>query len=524
MLYSLLLITTSILFANSNNLYKNDTIVRERISIEQQLNRDYDSLLRTFYVKKSLEDSTTTHSDTLFVQGLSIDTTNIVVDLNDSVIMRRMSEMQVLFDVSYNHIVKSFIKVYSEKRRDLTETVLGLSEYYFPFFESELDAANLPIELKYLAVIESALNPRAISRAGATGLWQFMYATGRYMGLEINSFVDDRRDVTQSTQAAIKYLQQLYSIYGDWTLALAAYNCGPGNVNKAIKRSGGRTNYWEIYYRLPRETRNYVPGFIAAMYVMEHANDYNLTPRKITMPLLTDTIELTRQIHLEQVAAVLNIPLDQLRDLNPQYRRDIIPATTKKSYPLRLPFEYATQFIDYKDSIYKYRDSIYFNPNVLIASPSKGKYAPHPPSKKHTPMYYTVAYGDNLGYISRWFNVSLNDLREWNNISKNRIRTGQQLLIYVPKSKLAYYQEFNGLDFASKQKRIGITVQPTTTTDINTTSTGNYMYYTLKRGDTLWKIAKKYEGITDHDLMQINNLTSGKDLKPGQQIKIKRID
>ncbi len=523
----LLLATYSALLIPFHNMAeKNDTVKAEQLFIEQKLLRDYDSLLLSFYVQKSIEDTLTTVPDTLFVSETAMDTANVTVDLNDSTIIRQMSEMQVLFDVSYNHIVKAYIKVYTERKRELTETVLGLKDYYFPLFESELDAANLPLELKYLAVIESALNPRAVSRAGATGLWQFMYATGRYMGLEINTFVDERRDVATSTRAAIKYLKQLYSIYNDWTLALAAYNCGPGNVNKAIRRSGGKTNYWEIYYRLPRETRNYVPGFIAAMYVIEHHNEYNLQPRKINMPALTDTILIRKQLHLEQVSTVLKMPLSQLRDLNPQYRRDIIPATTSKNYPLRLPFEYSTRFIDHQDSIFKFKDSIYFNPNVLAAAPVHGSYYGAPPTKNHKALYYTVAYGDNLGFISRWFDVGINDLRDWNNIRKNNIRAGQRLLVYVPSAKYSYYNEFNNLDFATKQKRVGITVAKTQTEAPTAVPSldAKYLYYTLKKGDTLWEIAKRFDGVTDQDLLRINGISSAKDLKPGQQIKVKRLE
>jgi membrane-bound lytic murein transglycosylase D len=527
MISQILIAAFSAISLHAGLVDKNDTIKVEQLFIEQKLSRDYDSLLLSFYVQKSLEDTLLTAGDTLFVSEMGMDTTNVSVDVNDSTILRQMAEMQVLFDVSYNHIVKAYIKVYSERKRELTETVLGLADYYFPLFESELDAANLPLELKYLAVIESALNPRAVSRAGATGLWQFMYATGRYMGLEINSFVDERRDVAASTKAAMKYLKQLHSIYKDWSLALAAYNCGPGNVNKAIRRSGGRTNYWEIYYRLPRETRNYVPGFIAAMYVMEHHTDYNLVPRKMTMPVLTDTILIRKQLHLEQVSSVLGIPLNQLRDLNPQYRRDIIPATTSKNYPLRLPFEYATRFIDNQDSIFKYKDSIYFNPNVLAAAPVQGSHYGAPPTKNHKALYYTVAYGDNLGFIARWFDVSVGDVREWNNISKNNIRAGQKLLIYVPSAKYNFYNEVNTLDFASKQKRVGITVSQTQTaakTQNPIAQDTKYLYYTLKKGDTLWEIAKRFDGVTDQDLLRINNLSSGKDLHPGQQIKVKRLE
>ena len=521
----------STIHISTPSIIEKDSLKADIISIEQKLIRDYDSLLMSFYVRKSIEDTTAVIGDSLFISDMNVDSTIISYDLNDSIIIKQMSEMRVLFDISYNNIVKAFIKVYTGKKRELTETVLGLSDYYFPMFESELDAANLPLELKYLPVIESALNPRAVSRAGATGLWQFMYATGRYMGLEINSFVDERRDVAASTKAAIKYLKQLYAIYDDWVLALAAYNCGPGNVNKAIRRSGGSTNYWEIYYRLPRETRNYVPGFIAVMYTFEHYRDYNLTPKRITIPQPTDTIMVCRQLHLEQVADVLSAPLEQLRDLNPQYRRDIIPAQQNKSYPLRLPLEYATKFIDMEDSIYRHKDTVYFNPKILAAAPvEQSRYSGAPPSKSHKALYYMVASGDNLGFIARWFDVKTDNLREWNNISRNMIRSGQKLLIYVPASKYDYYSEFNHLDFASKQKRVGIavskqeSVQTSQTTGSNDDPNAKYLYYTIKKGDTLWEIAKRYDGVTDSDLLQINGLSSGKSLQPGMQIKIKRID
>lgn len=522
----LLLSATHIL---SPNISDKDTLQADIASIEHKLISDYDSLLMSFYIQNSIdEDTVTAVGDSLFFSDMTIDTDKEIYDLNDSIIIKQMSEMCVLFDVSYNNIVKSFIKVYTGKKRGLTETVLGLSEYYFPMFESELDAANMPLELKYLPVIESALNPRAVSRAGAAGLWQFMYATGRHMGLEINSLVDERRDVAASTKAAVKYLKQLYAIYDDWVLALAAYNCGPGNVNKAIRRSGGSKNYWEIYYKLPRETRNYVPGFIAVMYAFEYYRNYNLTPKKITIPQQTDTIMIYRQLHLEQVADVLSLPLEQLRDLNPQYRRDIIPAQTGKNYPLRLPFEYAAKYIDMEDSIYKYKDTVFFNPKVLAAAPvEQNKYSRIPPSKNHKTLYYKVTSGDNLGFIASWFDVRTSDLKEWNNLYRNTIRAGQKLLIYVPSSKYNYYKEFNNLDFASKQKRVGVTT-PKKESNEATAKTDDpnakYLYYTIKKGDTLWDIAKKFYDVTDSDLLNINGLSSGKSIKPGMQIKIKKVN
>ncbi len=506
---------------------ENDTIRSERIFLESKLARDFDSLLLSFYVQRALRDTSSSFTaDTTMVGTFDPDTVNVAITLEDSVIIRRMSELQVLFNVTYNPIVKAYIKVYTERKRELTQLILGLSRYYFPIFEEELDAEGLPLELKYLAVIESALNPRAVSRAGATGLWQFMYGTGRYLGLEINTFVDERRDVLASTKAAIKYLKQLYGIYNDWTLSLAAYNCGPGNVNKAIRRSNGKTNYWEIYYRLPRETRNYVPGFIAAMYVMEHFQDFNLTPTPVDLPMFTDTIIVYQRLHLEQVATVLNLPLAQLRDLNPQYRRDIVPATPSKPYPLRLPIDYAGRFITLEDSIRRFKDSIYFNPAALTAAPVRGDFYARSPGKNYRELYYTVASGDNLGYISKWFNVSITELREWNNIHKNQIRAGQRLLIYVPKDKYAYYNEINHLSFEQKQARVGVKPNQTIATSNTkaTTDDSKFIYYTVRPGDTLWGIARKYEGVSEQDLIRLNNLSSATSLQPGQQLKIKRLD
>lgn len=461
------------------------------------------------------------------VPEIAADTAAMAVDINDSLIIAQMAEMRGIFDISYNKVVKAYVKVYAEKRRELTETAMGLSEYYFPMFEAELMAAGLPLELKYLAVVESALNPNAVSRVGATGLWQFMYATGRSQGLEISSLVDERRDVGASTAAAARFLRQLHGMFGDWTLALAAYNCGPGNVRKAMKRAGGRRSYWEIYYHLPRETRNYVPAFIAVMYIMQHPETYSLTPSPAALPAQTDTVMTRRRMHLEQAAALLQLPMKTLRDLNPQYYRDIIPSNASRSYPLRLPAEYAELFIEREDSIYAYRDSLYFNPAVLAAAPKQGgHYTGGAPSKNHKALYYTVAYGDNLGYIAKWFDVGLSDLRLWNNVSRNRIRAGQRLLIYVPAKRYDYYSEFNSLDFAAKQARVGVKAAPAQPSPAPSPDPdgAKYLYYTVRSGDTFWEIAKKYKGVTDQDLLKINGMTSGKDLRPGQQIKIKRID
>lgn len=494
-----------------------DTVKIAETEARIKLSRDYDSLLHSWYVSRAFDDI-----DTSMSSGMKdIELEGFLPA--DSIVKLQMENMPVFFDLTYNKVVKAFMKVYLKDKRQLTETVLGLSKYYFPYFEEVLDAKNMPLELKYLPVIESALNPRAVSRVGATGLWQFMYATGKFLDMEITSYVDERRDVVASTNAAAEYLYSLHEIFGDWTLALAAYNCGPGNVNKAIRRSGGKTNFWDIYYYLPRETRGYVPGFISVIYIFNHYEDLKVKPREIEMPMITDTVIVNDELHLKQVAEVMQIPLAQLRDLNPQYRRDIIPKG--KSYPLRLPYQRAVDFIDLEDSIMNYNDSVFFNPEILAKQPNQEKYYGEAPSGNFERLVYTVKSGDNLGFISDWYDVRTRDLRYWNGIRGNMIRVGQRLVIYVPKKVAANYKDINLLSFAEKQKREGKTVAPRANIEVKDfPDDGKYEYYTLKRGETLWEVAKRYDGITDRDILQMNGLKSGRYLKAGQRIRVKRLD
>ncbi len=268
----------------------------------------------------------------------------------------RLRRMPTVMEMGYNDIVQRFIDRYMARLRHSVSYMLGATNFYVPIFEEALEAYQVPLELKYLPVIESALNPRAVSRVGATGLWQFMLGTGKQYGLEVNSLVDERRDPVRSSYAAARYLRDLYRIFGDWNLVIAAYNCGPGNINKAIHRSGGEKDYWRLYPYLPAETRGYVPAFIAANYAMTYYCEHGICPMSTKLPLETDTVVVDRDVHLEQIAKVLDLDIEMLRSLNPQYRRDIVPGATKK-YAIRLPMADTGHFIDMQDSIYSYRTS-----------------------------------------------------------------------------------------------------------------------------------------------------------------------
>jgi membrane-bound lytic murein transglycosylase D len=401
--------------------------------------------------------------------------------------------------------------------------MLGLSEYYFPIFEEILDKEGLPQELKYLPIIESALNPRALSRAGASGLWQFMYGTGRMYKLDINSFVDERRDPIEASYAAANFLKDLYKIYGNWQLVIAAYNCGPGNVNKAIRRSGGKRNYWDIYYRLPKETRGYVPAFIAAIYAFNYHKEHGIEVQKSNYPIVSDTIMVEKVLHFDQVSKVLNISKEKLRELNPQYRADIVPAH-QRPYSLKLPMEYTSNFIDLQDSIFNYKKEFYFNLKDKVVNPRERyqKYA-HVTPKNRAKIYYKVKSGDAVGLIASWFHVRTSDLRYWNNIRRNLIRVGQNLVIYVPKNKASYYKKFNSMSYTQKQASLG--KKPVTTARVAKSSSqkydSRYIYHTVRRGENLWTIARKFPGVSNKDIMRLNNIRDAKSLKVGQKLKIK---
>ncbi|NLB26083.1 MAG: transglycosylase SLT domain-containing protein [Bacteroidales bacterium] len=471
-----------------------------------------DSLANTWYIKHLFHPDSTN-------RGVY----NFPSDLPDSVYILRLQAIQQVIPLSYNKLVKSFIRMYTEKKRSLVEIMLGLSGYYFPVFEEVLDKYEMPLELRYLPVIESALNPKARSRAGANGLWQFMYQTGRQYNLEITSFIDERSDPLKSTEAAVRYLKQLYDVYGDWHLTIAAYNCGPGNVNRAVGRCGNKVNYWDIYYFLPRETREFVPAFIAASYVMNYYKEHNLFPLLPDVPFITDTVMVNDYLHFDQVSEFLNIEKEQLRSLNPMYRRDVIPAKPDKSYPLILPESKIFEFISNDTLIFAHKRDKYF-PDNSLANPATLSASDFIPAdiKGKAGITYTIKTGDNIGYISSWFNVRAADLRYWNNIHRNLIRAGQKLIVYVPEDKKEKYEKVNTMTFAQKQAMIGKTSETVAGKKPEVEKFDpNYEYYIVKSGDTVWGIAGKYTGISPEDILKLNNLNHRSSLSVGQRLKIR---
>ncbi|MCD8260844.1 MAG: transglycosylase SLT domain-containing protein [Bacteroides sp.] len=353
---------------------------------------------------------------------------------SDSVYMDRLSRIPAIIEMPYNEVVRKFIDLYTTKLRKQVSIMLGASNFYMPIFEEALDAYNLPLELKYLPIIESSLNPKATSRAGASGLWQFMINTGKIYGLESNSLIDERRDPIKATWAAARYLRDLYNIYQDWNLVIAAYNCGPGNINKAIRRSGGSTDYWAIYNNLPKETRGYVPAFIAANYVMHYYCDHNICPLDATLPANTDTLHIDRKLHFAQIADLCDIEIDQIRNLNPQYKQDVVPGDAK-SAPLRLPQNLVSTFIEYQDTIYAHRQNELFTNRRTVAVTQPATTAKRtttstaaPPSGDVT--YHKIQSGETLSTIATKYKVTVKQIQQWNNLSSTRINAGKNLKIY----------------------------------------------------------------------------------------------
>ena len=342
--------------------------------------------------------------------------------------LRKLNE-KTPFNVEYNPVLEQVIKSFLKNRRSSLERLMSLSDYYFPMFEQEMSNQKIPLEMKYLAIIESALNPKARSRAGATGLWQFMYATGKSYGLEVNNYVDERSDPVRSTKAAAKYLNELYKIFGDWDLTLAAYNSGPGNVTKAIRRSNGKTNYWNLRPYLPRETAGYVPAFLATLYIFEYAKEHGFKPQKRANHLFqTDTIRVKQAIPFKDIAEITGMDVQDIQFFNPSYQLDVVPYVEGRNYAVRLPISEIGKFVANEQAIYNYLNEQKAQREQILPEVAKGEQYAGGKSTKKT--IYTVKKGDNLGKIASRYGVSINNIKRWNRMKSNNVRVGQRLTIY----------------------------------------------------------------------------------------------
>ncbi|RNL83425.1 LysM peptidoglycan-binding domain-containing protein [Sinomicrobium pectinilyticum] len=411
-------------------------------------------------------------------------------ELPTNILKARLAELneKTPFNVEYNPELESVIKNFLKNKRGFLERTMLKSQYYFPMFEQELDNNDIPLEMKYLAVIESALNPRAKSWVGATGIWQFMYSTGKIYDLEVSSYVDERSDPVKSTKAACKYLAKLYEIFGDWDLALAAYNSGPGNVSKAIRRSGGYQNYWNLRPFLPRETAGYVPSFLAMMYIFEYAGEHGLHVQRPEVAYFeTDTVHVKRSVSFDQISELINVDVDQLQFLNPSYKLDVVPFIKDEIHPLRLPSAALGKFVANEGAIYAH-----------IEAEEAKKEKPLPQFfEKNSRITYRVKKGDYLGRIANHYGVRVSDLKQWNGLRNNRLKIGQRLTIYPKKSVL----------------------KPMTKTASATPVSSGNKVYTVKKGDSLWTISKKFQGISVKNIRDWNDI-SGNNLKPGMKLKL----
>ncbi len=484
----------------SDTLSENDTINPGGLSFfetEDLLDpsANTDSLLNLWYVQRSLT----------LDEGISVnlETENLTSDTPDSILIKRLKAINSFIPLPYNNIIKNHIIYYTQRIPNKIDLILGLSSYYLPIFEEIFDQYDMPKELKAMAIIESALNPVATSRVNARGIWQFMYRTARQYNLEINTYVDERLDPVASSHAAAKYLKDAYTIFGDWSLAIASYNCGAGNVNKAIRRAGGSRDFWTIYPYLPRETRGYVPSFVAALYTLAYYKDHGITPRAIAMPAHVDTFEIRRPLHFGQISELIGITKEEIADLNPQYVKEIIPGTENKTYLLKLPFNYTAQFVDHEKEIYSFKDSVFFNPIVLNDAKSV---------QTQSTTYHTVRRGETLGRIAQRYGVRLSDLQRWNGVKSN-IRIGQRLTIHKNGAPAASAKASSAL--ASTSSVSAISEEKTAS------RAGEYLMYTVKKGDTLWEISRKFEGVSLNDIMKLNGFTKKSKIMPGKKIKIK---
>ena len=456
---------------------------------------EFQPLEYTAEVSDSLLSIWYSHRQAYAEDDINLDSVKFASNVPDEVYIERLKKMNSFITLPYNDIVRNYIIMYSEKMPTRMAHMLGLCNYYMPIFEEILNRYDMPEELKAMTIIESAMNPRATSRVGAKGMWQFMYGTAKQYGLHIDSFVDERMDPVKSAEAAVQYLQDAYEIFGDWNLAIASYNCGAGNVNKAIRRAGGSRDFWSIWPYLPRETRGYVPAFVGALYTMKYYKEHGIKPEAVGMPVAVDTFYINKQLHLKQVSELTGAPLEELKGLNPQYKHEIVPGH-EREYILRLPYNYTNQFIEFEDSLYKHKADVYFNPATIkkIKDGGDGEL-----------IIYKVKSGDYLGKIAGQYRVSVAQIKKWNNLKSNDIRVGQRLTIYR-----------GGV--APSSASSSSSSSKTTSTSSSSTASGNKITYTVKSGDVLGRIAEKH-GVSLANLKSWNGLTSN-NIQVGQKLVI----
>jgi len=429
------------------------------------------------------------------------------------------------FDLVYNSAVKGYIDLYSVRKRETVSRMLGLAQIYFPMFEHKLDKYDLPLELKYLAIVESALNPNAVSKSGATGLWQFMYPTGKMYGLDVNSYIDERRDPLKATEAACKYFVDLYKMFNDWQMVLAAYNGGPGTLNKAIRRSGGKKTYWEVRSYLPLETQGYVPAFIAVNYIMNHTTEHNLYPvAPKSCYFLTDTVKIKQQVTFNQIATVLDLSVDDIEYLNPSYKKSIIPVFADRTFGLCLPVSKVGSFINNETIVYSYK-----SPEERMDSLLSAQLILMPEVRK----IHKVRKGETMIAVSRKYGCSPDDIATWNHLKKNgALKPGQKITVYTKQqpsaTMVAKAQKQESTVEVVKAETIVVneaveasqtSPQAVPVIQNKKANKPKVVYYTVQQGDTLWNIANRYAGVTVADLKKINGL-KGKTLKPGMKLKV----